>query len=305
MSDPSWALIESFVRVVEAGSLTGAARASGMSQPTLSRHISELEDTLGVRLFDRVPRGMQLTPQGAALWARAEVLGAQMDGFLRAATGLSERVAGTVRVSVSETMSALILPLWIGDLHAAHPQIEIEWVVDNRTTDLLGREADVAVRMIPPQQLDLVARRVGELPMGFFASRAFLARCGPISSDDHRAFRWVGSDRDGLFIRGAARMGFAFAREDFAFRSDSYLAQRDAICAGLGVGIMNLIEGAQDPQLVRLFDHLPLPALPAWVVAHQEVHTSARVRLVFDSLCEVIGATLTPPQSPALRAPLA
>lgn len=288
MADPSWALVESFVRVVEAGSLTGAARASGLSQPTLSRHVSELEDALGVRLFDRMPRGMQLTPQGAALWERAQALGAQMDGFLRAASGLSEQVAGTVRVSVSETMSVLILPRWLGAFHAAHPQIEIEWVVDNRTSDLLGREADVAVRMLPPEQLDLVARRVGELPLGFFASRDYLARCGPITEDRYRALRWVGSDRDGLFIRGAARMGFAFAREDFAFRSDSYLAQRQAIRAGLGIGIMNLFETEDDDTLVHLLPHLPLPPLPAWVVAHQEVHTSARVRLVFDSLCDAL-----------------
>jgi DNA-binding transcriptional LysR family regulator len=290
MDDPSWELVQSFVRVAQAGSLTKAARGAGMSQPTLSRHIAELEERLGVRLFDRVPQGLKLTPQGAALSERARGVGAQMDAFLRAASGMAEQVSGVVRVSLSESMSAGPLATWIGSFCAEHPQIELEWVVSNQGSDLLGREADVAVRMYKPEQLDLVARRVGEIALGLYASRDYVARHGEPSVEELRAHRWVGFDRDEQFIRDARALGYHYSREDFVFRSDSLLAQQAAIQGGVGVGVMPRYSAAQLPELVEVMRHIPMRPLPVWVVAHQEVHTSARVRLVFDALAEHLEA---------------
>lgn len=288
MKDPGWELVESFVRVAQAGSLTGAAKESGMSQPTLSRHIAELEGVLGVRLFDRVPQGVRLTGAGAALWERARGVGQQMDAFLRAATGLAQQVAGVVRVSVSESMSGGLVFGWAGQLCAEYPQIELEWVVDNQPSNLLGREADVAVRMYKPEQLDLVAKRLGEIPMGFYAARSYLARYGEPSGETLKAHRWVGYDRDESFIRAARELGYQYSRGDFVFRSDSLLAQRDAIRAGVGIGVLTRDRARGYEELVEVMRGIRLRPLPAWLVAHQEVHTSARVRLVYDSLSKFL-----------------
>lgn len=285
MSDPSWELLRSFALVAKAGGVSAAARESNLSQPSLSRHIAELEQQLGLQLFDRAARGVRLTPYGEQLWARARLVQEQVDAFMRVATGLSEQTEGVVRISAPELISAYLLPRWLALFHQEHPQVRLEWVVDNMASNLLEREADVAVRMYPSEQLDLVARQAGQIRWRFYASKDYLSRYGQPDSAHPEQARWVGDDKDGRFVRMARRVGVQFEREWFAFCSDDYAAQRAAVRAGLGVGVFSYHATRDwDDDVVEVLLEDELPASTVWVVAHQEVHHNVRMRLVFEHL---------------------
>src|SRR4051794_26573900 len=149
---PDWSLYRSFVAVLREGSLSGAARALCVSQPTLGRHIVELESALGISLFTRSPEGMIPTAAANALRPEAEALAAAADALYRAASGPLAENAGTVRITASEVIAAEVLPPILARLQADHPRIVVELAVSNRIEDLLRRDADIAVRMARPAQ---------------------------------------------------------------------------------------------------------------------------------------------------------
>ncbi|MFD2272423.1 LysR family transcriptional regulator [Undibacterium arcticum] len=169
--DPShtdWNLIRGFVAVVEHGSLTRAAEQLGLSQPTLSRQIAELELAVGAALFERVARGLKLTSAGDSLVdpARHMMTAARVLGM--AAASQDHGLTGTVRLTASEIVSAFVLPSILAELAQRHPEIQIELVASNQISNLLEREADIAIRMIRPTQSALIARHIADWPMGFF-----------------------------------------------------------------------------------------------------------------------------------------
>ena len=172
----SWDHIRTFHAVANQGSLLAASRHLGLTQPTVGRHIDLLEERLGFRLFTRGREGMRLTEKGADLVATAsEMLGTAAD-FERVASGLEERIEGTIRISANEIVGALLLPGLVAEFMAEHPMIEIEVEVSNEATNLLQRDADIAVRMFRPTQNDLVARKIRDLPLGLYAHKSYLER---------------------------------------------------------------------------------------------------------------------------------
>ena len=178
MTDLDWNLIRSFVAVAETGSLSAAARRLAASQPTLGRHVAELEQALGVVLFRRGRTGYELTEQGAALFERAQQVGDAANAFARLATGATEQIGGTVRIAASEVVSAYVLPPILARLRQAEPAIEIEIVASNQVENLLRRDADIAVRMVAPAQQDLIARKIADLPLTACAATSYLERRG-------------------------------------------------------------------------------------------------------------------------------
>lgn len=287
MANPDWKLIETFVRVAETGSLTAAAALLGTSQPTASRNVQALEDALGARLFVRHSRGLSLSDRGAELFASAKALDEGVQSLFRRATGLGEVPKGTVRVSVNEPIGVHVLPPAFAKLRRAFPQISIELVIDNRVANLPRREADIAVRMFRPEQLDLVARKVGDIELGFFASRDYVRRCGlPSGMHDLAGHTLVGSDRDPTFPRAVAAIGLR--PEQFGFRTDSILAQIEAIVRGVGIGGTHLRIAARFPTLVRVFPDLSVDPLEVWIVMHQDLRADPAVRTVFDALSSAL-----------------
>ncbi len=158
-----WALVQAFLAVAEAGSLSRAARGLGRSQPTLGRQVKALEDQLGLRLFRRHPKGLSLSPGGAALLAPARAMGAAMGEIALYAAGQEAGMAGTVRITASEMVSHHLLPPILAGLRQDAPEVQVELVPSDTTENLLYREADIALRMYEPRQLDVVARRLGEV----------------------------------------------------------------------------------------------------------------------------------------------
>jgi DNA-binding transcriptional LysR family regulator len=283
-----WQRIEAFVRVADAGSLTHAARQMQISQPTLSRHVQELEDQLGVALFVRHVRGLTLTDRGAELLGAARDVHDRVDVFVRQATGLRSDPSGIVRISVDETLGVFVLGPHFAALRQQHPRIALEVVVDTSSANLSRREADIAVRMYRPHQPDLVARQiVDSLAIGLFASESYVESYGaPTEMTDIHRHTLIGFDRDQYWYETIGKMGLR--PEQFSFRTDSVAAQIEAIRHGVGIGALHLSLALQLERLVRVMPALPIDPLEIWLVVHRDVRDNPAVRAVLDALAPAL-----------------
>jgi len=281
-----WEWQRAFLAVLREGSLSGAARALGIAQPTVRRRIEDLEAVLGTALFTRSPTGLKPTELGLALGEPARMMAHAADAFVRTASAAAHEVAGTVRISASEVVAVEVLPAILADLQAREPRLQIVLAASNRSEDLLYREADIAVRMMRPTQTGLVARGLGSIPLGFHAHRDYLERHGEPATIDAVEGHWlIGVEQDDPVVHILAERGFPARMDQFSFRSDNHLAHLAAIRAGLGIGICQVPLAALDPDLVRLFPDFSLD-LPTWVVMHEDLRAVARMRVVFDALVE-------------------
>jgi DNA-binding transcriptional LysR family regulator len=285
------------------GSLSAAARALDVAQPTVRRQIEQLESQLGVVLFTRAPTGLVPTDLALATQPYAESIAASARALLRTVSSHADADRGTVRVTCSEVVGAEVLPPMLAALLVAHPRLQIELVATNRTEDLLRRDADVAVRMTEPTQAGLLRRCAGRVELGLFAAEAYLAgRAAPTSPaglvPDHVL---VGADRSRATIDAFAAAGLVTTPRDYAFRSDSDLAQLAAVRAGLGIGVCQLPLSRRPVPLVRVLPELG-SHLDAWVVMHEDLRAVHRVRLVFEHLVAQIGAYATPAREARPRA---
>jgi DNA-binding transcriptional LysR family regulator len=288
MSFADWALMQSFAAVVEAGSLSAAARKTGGSQPTMSRHIVALEQALGVRLFDRTGAGLVLTAIGVTLYEDAKIMAQAASRIALSAAGQSEAIAGTIRISASETMATT-------RFHQVEPDIAIELVSSDQTDNLLMREADIAVRMFQPAQAELIAKKVGAVRLGMFASKAYLDRAGtPTNFEDFTNHSVISGDISTEILDGFRAAGIPATRDYFAFRCDSRIVQWQMVLAGFGIGFIQADIGKRHLDIVHLFPNAPLGELPIWLTSHAELRTSRRVRRVFDYLADELSLSFNP-----------
>jgi DNA-binding transcriptional LysR family regulator len=289
-----WTLIRSFLAVVRRGSLSGAARATGLTQPTIGRHIDQLEVTLGVALFTRSPGGLILTEAARSLIPHAEAIEGAVAGLERAASAATlsaEGVRGTVRITASEIMGLAVLPPILATLRHAHPGIILELALNNRTVDLLRRTADIAVRMVRPTQDGLVARRIGELQLSFFAHRSYVERFGaPTSLDDLAKFHLIGFDRDDHSARAVAAGRLPISRDIFAFRADNDAAQMAALHAGLGIGLLQTGIARRSPDLIEVLPGALPISLDCWLAVHEDQKDEPAIRATWDALAEGLTA---------------
>ena len=288
IADLDWALLRCFLEVAHSGSLSRAAGVLGSSQPTLSRQIAQLEAQLGQSLFERTTRGLRLTEAGAALRAPAERMREQAQQFAMLAAGRTQTLAGTVRITASEIVSAYVLPDLLRGLRATHPEIQIELVASNTLENLLEREADIALRMLRPTQTALVARRLADQPIGFYAHRDYLQAHGKPSAANMLQHQWVGFDRSDQLLRGFHAAGFKVTREFFGFRCNNQIVGWQAVRAGLGIGVCLKRVAVLAPELVRVLPTVPLAPLPMWITAHRELRGTPRLKVVFDALAAAL-----------------
>ena len=288
VSEPDWALLRSFLEVASSGSLSRAAVVLGSSQPTLSRQIAQLEAHLGQSLFERTTRGLRLTEAGAALRAPAERMREHAQQLAMVAAGHTQTLAGTVRITASEIVSAYVLPELLRGLRETHPEIQIELVASNTLENLLEREADIALRMLRPTQTALVARRLADQPIGFYAHRDYVKAHGKPTAANMLQQQWVGLDRSDQMLRGFHVAGYKVTREFFGFRCDNQIVGWQAVRAGVGIGVGLKRVAALAPELVRLLPAVPLAPLPLWITAHRELRGTPRLKLVFDTLAAAL-----------------
>jgi DNA-binding transcriptional LysR family regulator len=289
----NWSLIPSFLAALEHGSLLGAARATGLSQPTLGRHIAELEQQLNVVLFERTGRGLQATPNALALAEAAQTMQTGAAHFSRMASDSATGLQGLVRLSASQPVACFLLPPILARMRQALPDITVALVVSNDVSNLLRRDADIALRMLRPEQSSLIAKRIGQISIQACAHIDYLGRQGtPQQAADLIGHDLIGGDHNSDIDMGFEAQGFAVKDLRFALRSDDLIAQWAAVKAGLGVGFMADYLLRAEPSVQALLPTLQLPQFPMWLTVHRELQTSARIRAVYDFLAAEVGNSL-------------
>lgn len=284
-----WTLLRSFLAVMRQGSLSAAARITGQTQPTVGRHIDEIEQGLGVTLFTRSSGGLLPTDPAKSLVVHAEAMETAFASLVRAASqgGDITNPRGTVRITASDIMGTFALPAILADIRFRYPDIVLELALSNRNEDLLRREADIAVRMTRPVQDGLVARKIGEVPLSLYAHRRYAERFGlPKKIDDLLHHQVVGFDRDDHSARAVVSGKLPVTREIFTLRTDSDVAQVAAVRAGLGIGMVQCAIAATDANLVPVLAKDVLIMLQCWLVVHEDQRNVAPVRAVFDGLMD-------------------
>ena len=287
--DFDWSLARTFLAALESGSLLGAAKRLGSSQPTVGRQIAELESQLGVALFERTGRGLVPTQSALQLAASAQAMEVAALQLARSGSGAQKQVSGTVRITASQPVACYLLPPILSDMRRALPEIQVEIESSNVVSNLLRREADIALRMVRPDQATLIAKKIGTVKVGTYASRDYLARRGtPKQPMDLIGHDMIGYDKGEDIIRGFRAFGQSISREAFAFRTDDLIVQWEAVRAGLGIGFYANYLARADPDVLRILPAMALPELPMWLTVHREIRSSQRIRAVFDFLATAL-----------------
>jgi DNA-binding transcriptional LysR family regulator len=288
-----WNLIRSFLAALDSGSLLGASRLLGTSQPTVGRHISELEAQLGQVLFERTGRGLAPTEAAHRLAQAARAMSAGADALARAATGEDASEGGSVRLSASQPIACVLLPPILAQMRRTLPHIQVELVVSNAVSNLLKREADIALRMLSPEQSSLIAKRIGQVTIGAYAGEDYLRRRGvPRTVADIVAHEFIGGDRMTQVQDGMAAQGVRLPEEQFVLRSDDLIAHWQATRAGIGIGFIADYLARADGTLTRVLPEVDVPSLPLWLVVHREIRSSPRIRAVYDFLSRAVPKAL-------------
>jgi len=288
-----WSLVQAFLAVAETGSLSAAARALERSQPTLGRQIRALEEQLGGELFHRQPRGLDLTETGAALLQPARSMREAANAMALAVAGRDEGLEGSVRITASVAVTVFHLPRILTEIRQAEPRIALDIVPSDRSSNLLYREADIAIRMYRPTQQDLVTRHLGDTAVGIFAARSYLRRRGqPRTLAEAAGHDIIGQDRETLVLDGMRALGLTASRDLFAFRCDDVATSWQLVRAGAGLGFLQRSLGLRDPELVEIDLGIALPTLPVWLTAHEAMRRTPRIRRVWDMLAESLGPAM-------------
>jgi DNA-binding transcriptional LysR family regulator len=284
-NEPNWEWYRTFLSVVENGSLSAAGRAIGLTQPTVGRHIDSLETALALKLFIRSFDGFAPTDAALELKPYAASVAATAAALRRVASSHGSGVRGSVGVTASEVIGVEVLPPILAKLRRAQPQLIIELVLSNQVDDLLQREADIAVRMLRPTQDALVAKRVGDIEVGLYAHKRYLAAHGsPTTMKELLEHALIGFDHENAFIRKMQNQFPDFTRAALAFRADSDLAQLGAVRAGFGIGVCQSALAAKDKGLVRILkSHFSL-TMDTWIAMHEDLRESPRCAVTFAAL---------------------
>ena len=286
--NPDWNQMRALLTTVEAGSLSAAAKRLGLTQPTLGRQVAALEESLGLAIFERVGRNLVLTEAGQRLVADLRDMGAAAERVALSAAAQSQSVEGVVRITTADIYAGHVLPPLLQKIRREAPGIIVQVLAVGQISDLLRREADIAIRNTDPGHPDLIARKICDDAGHLYGTRAYLDGLSDLSQAEIIGFDWTDLLRQRL-----SQMGHIFAPEQFTVTSANHLVQLAMVQAGVGLGVFPTHVG-QTHGLIKAVPDAPPMLYPVWLVAHKELRTSRRVRLVFDLLASGISARLKP-----------
>lgn len=271
-----WDDLRYVLAVGNAGSLAGAARTLGVNHTTVLRRIGAFEQRLGVRLFERLPTGYVLTAGGEQLIAAARNIDATVTTLERKLAGQDLRLAGTIRVTTTDTVMGSILPEILAEFRHSHPGIQVEIAVSNLMFNLTKREADVAIRPAADPPETLIGRRISGIAFAVYGSTDYLARRG--KKQKLAEHQWVAPDESLSGTAVAQWMRAQLPQAEITLAADSLLALRQAAQAGLGLVALPCYLGDTSPDLVCV--HQPIPELETalWILTHSDLRHTARVR---------------------------
>ena len=288
-----WRLVRGFLAVLDAGSVSAAARQLGAQQSTLSRYLAELETQLGAALFERTGRGVAPTAAAHAIEPAARRMQAAAESLNGALAVRRQRASGSVRISASSVAAAHVLPTILAALREAEPGIAIDLLASDRIANLLRREADIAVRMVRPAQASLVARKAGSVGVGVYAHERYLRRAGtPMQPADLLDHALIGQIGNPTIERGFQAAGLPLGPAAFALRTDDPIVYGQLVAAGAGIGFVAHFQAAAWPGMRRVLPQLRIASLPCWLAVHREIRGDAVVRRVYDFLAAALPARL-------------
>lgn len=280
-----WNQVRGFLATVEEGSLSAAARALGQTQPTLGRQVAALERALGVVLFERVGRALVVTSAGTELLEHVRAMAEAAGRISLAASGQSDDVEGLVRITAADVYATYFLPQIVADLHAEAPLIEIEIISANDIRDLQHREADIAIRHVRPEQPELIAKLVYDAVAYFYASKGYLDRRGrPTRAEDLADHDFIAAGSAQLMVDYLGSIGIAVRPEQFKLNCADGIVMWQLARLGLGLCAMDERIARLSPEMEAVLPQATRVTFPVWLTTHRELHTSRRIRLVFDHL---------------------
>ncbi len=282
-----WNHARAFLATVEEGSLSAAARALGLTQPTLGRQVAALEAELDVVLFERVGKSLILTETGLELLEHMKKMYEAANLASLSASGQSQAIEGRVRITASDIMSAYILPTALQKIKEIAPRLQIEIVSSNQIRDLQLREADIAIRHVRPDQAELISKLVCEAEAYFYASKVYLDEAGrPQNKDDLQSHVFIGFGDHNRMIEYLQPLGIYLKDDNFRFSSENGIVAWKMAQHDLGIIAMSKDMGPSEDSMEQVLPEMPPIKFPIWLTAHRELHNSRRIRLVFDLLSE-------------------
>ncbi len=285
-----WNTARAFLMTADTGSLSAAARTLGLTQPTLSRQVAALESDLGVALFERSGKSLILTEAGEGLLAHVRAMGASVDALALAASVRKQTMKGCVRISAVDAYCTYLLPEIVERIIAAAPEISIELISTDSLSDLQRREADIAIRHVRPETGELIGRLAVESKAGFFASEKWVARHGkPKSPNDLAPGDLIGFGNLEQSAQYFCSIGLEVTADQFRLSSDNAVVTWELVKRGLGVCVMMHDIARRTEGVVELFADFASIKFPVWLLAHRELHSSRRIRLVYDLLADELG----------------
>jgi len=281
-----WNIARALLVTVEEGSLSAAARALGLTQPTLGRQVAALEEELGVVLFERVGRGLELTPGGAELLEHVRAMGDAAQNLKLTAAGQSSAIEGNICISTTDLVANIVMPTLIQKLRQLYPDISIKLVSSDTISDLRRREADIAIRSMQPGDQDLIARKIGDITGHLYASERYLKQIGAPQSAEDLADANIICDKSEMIINIMAGCGIELTQRNFAITSENVITQWELVKRGLGIALLPDQLAATEPEFHKVLPDIQPFKGPLWLVVHKELRTSRRVRVVFDFLVD-------------------
>lgn len=280
-----WNRARAFLVTAEEKSFTAAAKALNLTQSTLGRQVSALEEELGVTLFERVGKGIEITPSGLELVECIKEMANAANKLSFIASGKSVEISGRVAITCNEVMSAFVLPNFVKKIRKTHPGISVEIVASNETKDLRRREADIAIRNHSFEHPDLVMVKVKSSKIYLYASQEFLKTYGPIKNKkSFKKLPIMGLPENSKWMKTLTKMGLEVEEANFPIVTDSHLVHWSIVKQGLAIGAMPENTVRDDKDLKRVLKSLPGIPIDTWVVSHKELKTNRRIRFVYENL---------------------
>ncbi len=276
--EPSWDDLRIFLSLAREGTLTTAAKALGVSHPTVARRVQALEKQIGARLFERLPDRFVPTAAGEELLADTEAMEKAALSINRRSAGLSDTVSGVVRLSAGEAMAAW-LARHLAELRQSLGQIEFELTASHTLANLSRREADLLIREQVPDLHGIVTRKVGRVAYAVYGHRALA-----VPKTELKAMPWIGFDDDHTYMPGQAWLRDLLDGEKPVVRGNNWLVLHEATRSGAGLAVLPCYLGDPDPQLHRIGSVLSDVFADQWLLVHRDLRALPRVRAVMDAV---------------------
>lgn len=288
-----WNRARAFYVTVKEGSLSAAAKALELSQPTLSRQVTALETELKTVLFERVGKGLELTPTGKALYEQVGSMAEAAASFSLLAAGNESDIAGLVRISATEMTAFFTLPPIIREFHQQYPSIQIEVIVTNETSDLKRREADIAIRAYRPEQPDLIIRKINDMNVNLFASKYYVQQNQTLFDENRisdAAFVGFGSNDEYIAIL-KQYFDLSISHKNFSCYSVNHNVNWQLVKQGMGIGGILSDVGNNDPDIIAVFPPEKAVKGELYLVSHRELRVNPRMKIAFDFFAQALGSS--------------